>query len=890
MTRSRSQGSLADTLSRAVFEALLAATVCFTAAAYGGVEDWAEPVILWLVTALAVAAIVREGVSRDRPGRAWAGVYVLLAAFIGLAAVQILPLPWWLLGKLAPNSAEIYQRFAYDLQDAPIGGPGSWLTVSLCPSATWRGLRLLVAFSVVLLLVIRHVGDLAAIRRLFACVTAVSVGLAFLTLIHTYGWDTRPFDAWQVPGLAHPPLGLLVNPNQFAVFANLAVGFGLGLALLQLERIHRHRKARGLTWPSTFSDRRAVAFALLVVGIGLLAGMAFLSLSRGGMIASFVGASALAFTMLARRRAGWRTWALACMIAATVGVVGWFGWEAVAAELATLDRPWGQIAQEADRPQIWKDALHGAWSHAFLGAGLGTFELVYPIYRTIQGAGLFTDAHNEFVQLTLEVGMLGTALLLVFLVAVAIQLARALRSTAGPEATALAGGCLYALTACVVQTNLTAGMHVPANALLFAVLCAAICALAQAQRASSRTDAAAAATGKRRRSTRRTGPGAGPVARKRWVGGVVATALASVTCLLAVDSGKSARAAAHHHAAWTRVAPYTNAGSAIPRDDFLAAARHLQAAVQHRPRDGKLRYALAALAWHQHFGQLAGPRLQEAVRRPASAPVINAIREALQQVRLASPTFGYSHLLLAQIDALAGADSAGKFAQRAIELLPADPDAWRVAGNFDLAEGQVAEACRKYRRAIALGGHRDQIVRLMLDDPALAARLPEALPDRPDDLLFAADKSADRYPALTDKLLASARELIRRQAPEAKGREGGTTLAALGRLERRLGRLDAAAGAIDRALRLNYNNIALRHEYARVLEDLGRPGDAEKQLRLCLRIRPGHRQTRTLLGRIVEARIRTDVPPANKIDRKQETPTARMMTTTRDKDSHQDQD
>jgi tetratricopeptide (TPR) repeat protein len=103
---------------------------------------------------------------------------------------------------------------------------------------------------------------------------------------------------------------------------------------------------------------------------------------------------------------------------------------------------------------IWRGALELIGRHPLLGVGLGNFEFAYAEVRsvaewTLSRRDIVDDAHNEYLHLTAETGLLGLAAFLWLLWRAARAARKALRSPEGreealPLVAGLAGLLLYA--------------------------------------------------------------------------------------------------------------------------------------------------------------------------------------------------------------------------------------------------------------------------------------------------------------------------------------------------------------------------------------------------------------------------------------------------------------
>jgi hypothetical protein len=125
-------------------------------------------------------------------------------------------------------------------------------------------------------------------------------------------------------------------------------------------------------------------------------------------------------------------------------------------------------ASSSDRAHEWAAAFDVARHHLLLGTGMARVLLQWE-----EGGRLFTAtfAHNEFLQLVTQDGLVGLGILLVGLVWVFVRLAQ-LRGSAGAP-TAWAAECgIACLVALLVQSSLDFLWHVPVLPVLMAVVLA----------------------------------------------------------------------------------------------------------------------------------------------------------------------------------------------------------------------------------------------------------------------------------------------------------------------------------------------------------------------------------------------------------------------------------
>jgi predicted Zn-dependent protease len=229
-----------------------------------------------------------------------------------------------------------------------------------------------------------------------------------------------------------------------------------------------------------------------------------------------------------------------------------------------------------------------------------------------------------------------------------------------------------------------------------------------------------------------------------------------------------------------------------------------------------------------------------------------ALREYLQ-ARDLCPILPEAQLgLAAHARDLARADPPEEYLRRAELLAPADPQIWYLAGLQALASGAADEAWAAWRRSLELSPtYLPQILvqaAAFLSPEETAAKV---LPRRPDRLVAAADRP---FPGAED----TARRVFLQQAllrlREQPGPLGIVDLRLQAQVQKRLGQTTEAAATYKELLAQAPTDPEVRYEYARLLYEMGRLTDAQRELQFLLAQNPRHAQGRELL-RIVEEEL-----------------------------------
>ena len=152
-------------------------------------------------------------------------------------------------------------------------------------------------------------------------------------------------------------------------------------------------------------------------------------------------------------------------------VIAWTGGREVKARIATLATDKHSDITNDFRLQIDRDILRMFRQHPMLGWGQGTFADVYPRFRSFYSDSLVNAAHNDFLQVLAETGLIGFGIMIWFL---AITLRNAVRKSSKWTSNlngAVSVVAILGICGILVHSLVDFNMQVPANAALFYSLC-----------------------------------------------------------------------------------------------------------------------------------------------------------------------------------------------------------------------------------------------------------------------------------------------------------------------------------------------------------------------------------------------------------------------------------
>ena len=464
--------------------ALVAATwllVVWGALAFGAVYAWA-----WrpLAAGSALVGAAAWVVARRRGARADDRALVTALGLVALAGcLQLVPLPRGLRLAVSPATETVLleQDLAYAAaaqQDAAPQTPetAAVLTahrpVSIDGAATARAIVLLSAF-VLLLGGLTRILNLTGARRLVTALVVFGAALALAGIVqravlgdHAYG-GMKIYGFWQPRSLLTTPFGPFVNRNHFAGWMLMAAPLAMGLALGWGERA---RRRAGSGWRNALlrlgthqvGQAQLAALALFVMAVALL-----MTRSRSGL-GGLVAATLIAATVVSRRAGSRRAglWVAASLVLLLGAAFVWAGADVadrVAAGGSSLDL----------RRRIWHDSAAVLRAFPLAGTGLNTFGAAMLSYQTPPREMHFQEAHNDYLQVLVEGGLLVALPALGAVAALAVAIARRFRAGRDDGMTSwLRVGAVTGLSAIALQSTVEFSLQLPGNAVLCVVLMA----------------------------------------------------------------------------------------------------------------------------------------------------------------------------------------------------------------------------------------------------------------------------------------------------------------------------------------------------------------------------------------------------------------------------------
>jgi O-antigen ligase len=430
---------LPTTLASRYLMLLVCVAVVTTTLCYGTVHYWSQAVFvagaagllaLWATDAWASGAL---RVSRNPLQLPLAGLF-----FVGL--LQLLPLR---------SSADA----------GAVTGP-TVTSLSFDPYSTRLLLLQIAALTVYFAAVLAFTDSPKRYRLLARLVVVFGFLLAVFGLLQFFTSPDKIYWLRELP--QSRPFGPFINRHHFAGYMEMTLALPLGMIFSGAIEAER---------------RPLYIFVAVMMGVALI-----LTNSRGGMV-SLVAVIFFLVVVTGLQKSSTsdddapQSRARAAMLRAALGL-GLIAALALGALTlggeGALTRFFGTVTASdptTGRAHFWSVALQIFRDHPIIGAGLGSFGLMYTQYDTRNGLLRVDHVHNDYLQVLTDVGIIGAALGLLFIYWLFRQ-GFARRETKDLYRRGVTTGALAGCFGVLVHSFFDFTLHTTSNSLLFLVLAA----------------------------------------------------------------------------------------------------------------------------------------------------------------------------------------------------------------------------------------------------------------------------------------------------------------------------------------------------------------------------------------------------------------------------------
>jgi O-antigen ligase len=388
------------------------------------------------------------------------GMETLALIFLALLTLQSLPLPHAVHQLVSPQESRLYETAASVSGTAvPMLHP-----VSISPFHTLSKVIEYSAYFFFYLVIVNVVRG----RKLFwALLIVIGISASFQAVYGMYEYLSghQHIFTYKKQAGYDSASGTFINRNHYAVY--LAMALPLLIAIL-LERAVWMKKLG-----KTFLTRMIRALEtqgshiLIFLSMILVVSAALIfSLSRGGIVFALVGSVVFFALYSHKKKERISRIAFGLFVAGAVLLGIWVGLGELAGRFLQIAQEW---SGEASRFQLWKDTVFIFLQFPITGAGAGTFEQIYPMYRASVYEYHFAHAHNDYLQLLAENGFVAILLMVAFFVLLTDRLRVVLSRSLG-RLTMIQMGAFCSLLALALHCIFDFALQIPAVAIQASVI------------------------------------------------------------------------------------------------------------------------------------------------------------------------------------------------------------------------------------------------------------------------------------------------------------------------------------------------------------------------------------------------------------------------------------
>lgn len=377
----------------------------FSPLAFGTVEQWSltlmEVLSLGALLGLIATALRKKSRLYEVPG-------ILPLILFGIYyVIQLIPLPAEVVRVISPETYRLYTGIIGQFQ------PVTWISLSLYKKATLYEFFRFAAYASFYVLTIQLLTQGQYLKKVVAAVIILSSSTALLAIFQYLFYNEKIFWFRELTA-GGTPFGPFVNRNHYAGFMEMVFPVSLSI-FLAYKPVVTYTSFREKV-AEMFSQKRTNTYILTGLASTLMAVSVFLSLSRGGIISLSLSMIFFGLLVYFGKTGKKRGFLVIVIFLIIVLSVGWFGWDHVFERFSKVRDIQGNI--EVNRQTIWKDTAAIIRDFPVTGTGFGTLVNIYGKYRTLEGESVLYHAHNDYLEVLSDGGLIAFLLSAWFLVSV----------------------------------------------------------------------------------------------------------------------------------------------------------------------------------------------------------------------------------------------------------------------------------------------------------------------------------------------------------------------------------------------------------------------------------------------------------------------------------------
>jgi len=394
--------------------------IIFTPIAFSTVEIWSETVMEVVVFLAALVWFLKIYIQ----GKIFiveTQINFLIIIFLCLITFQLVPFPDFLVNIISPNTKKIIDFYTFGISSSI-----NFKRISLSPWATKGELLKLLTYAMIYFLVANNFKGRDKKNRLIVCIIIVGFIEAFYGIIQYVSGEKMIFRFTKMYYSTERLIGTFPNPDHFSAFITICVFISIGYLIYFFDNGNISKKTE--YWEKDRNSlrrknsliflKRAQDFIfigknwhkkiLLMFNIIIMITALIFTKSRGGILSFFLSFILLVILIFFKGSLKSHLWTLSIVIILTLIFGFWIGFTPVFDRY--LDVSFKKEVEEG-RLSIWKSTYYIFKDYPILGTGFGSFPDVYPSYSLRSNQAEINHAHNDWLELLSDTGILGLAII-----------------------------------------------------------------------------------------------------------------------------------------------------------------------------------------------------------------------------------------------------------------------------------------------------------------------------------------------------------------------------------------------------------------------------------------------------------------------------------------------
>ena len=370
----------------------------FSPLAFGTVEHWSLAVMETVSFSALVVLLLRSIRDNKAPLYQIPGIFPFCLLLLFIAA-QLVPLPSGLIRVIAPSTYDLYANTLSPFT------PVEWISLSINKKATLAEFFRIASYGAFYILTIQLLARREYLTRTIMIVVIFASILSFFSILQHILSNNKIYWIRKLT-LGGSLFGPYVNRNHYAGLMEMVFPLILSLFLFYKPQVRYSTLREKIT--RMFNLQKTNIYLLLGFVAVLVATSVFLTLSRTGIVSLSVSLIFFGGMFLFRGADKKRGIIIIAICILVVLSVGWFGWDPIFERFEKIRNPQGDITEQ--RLIVWKDSGNIIRDYPVFGTGFGSFQYIYPKYRTLKGDALADHAHNDYIELLSDGGILALLL------------------------------------------------------------------------------------------------------------------------------------------------------------------------------------------------------------------------------------------------------------------------------------------------------------------------------------------------------------------------------------------------------------------------------------------------------------------------------------------------